>query len=93
MRRKFLDNLKLCQDNDDEKFTEVIKAWKDSRPSPVTWQTVITALESPIIDSKEIADKIRAFVKSSKLLLLSDEVVLLALSLSINCIVQNKRFE
>ena len=41
--------------------------------TPVTWETVISDIESPKINEKEIADMIRQHLKISKLLLLSNE--------------------
>ena len=83
-----MDDLKLSQKNDIEKVDEVIKSWRDAKPSPVTWETMIIALESPVIVKKETAIRLRHYLKFGKLLLLSNDVVLLILSLSINCIVQ-----
>ena len=50
----------------------------------------MTAVESPVINSKELADRIRQKLVGSELLilLLSNKFLLLLLSLSINCIIQ-----
>ena len=45
---------------------KVIKSWKDTEPSPLTWETVITAIESPIVNKKEIANGIRRNLKFGK---------------------------
>ena len=88
VRRNVLDEIKQSQDNDKTNLKKVTNIWRDTKPSPDTWETIITAVESPVINNKEIADMIRNRLKISKLLLLSNDVVLLILSLSINCIVQ-----
>ena len=88
VRRNVLDEIKQSEDNDVTKLEKVTNIWEDTKSSPDTWETMITAMESPVINNKEIADMIRQYLKISKLLLLSNEVVLLILSLSINCIVQ-----
>ena len=88
VRRNVLDEIQQSEDNDEAKFKKVINIWEDTKSSPDTWETIITAAESPIINNKRIADEIRQYLQFSKLLLLSNEVVLLILSLSINCIVQ-----
>ena len=88
VRRNVLDEIKQSEDNDVTKLEKVTNIWEETKPSPDTWETMITAMESPVINNKEIADMIRHRLKISKLLLLSNEVVLLILSLSINCIVQ-----
>ena len=85
VHRNVLDDLKHSQKNDIEKVNEVIKIWKDTKPSPVTWETFITALESPVIINNELAITLRHHLKFSKLL--SNEVVLLILSLSIGSII------
>ena len=58
-----LDNLKQSEDNNYTKLEKVINIWKDIQPSFVTWETVITAFDSPIINDKEIADLIRQYLR------------------------------
>ena len=88
VRRNVLNDLKQSEDDDETNLKKVTNIWRDTKPSPDTWETIITAVESPAINNKEIADKIREYLQLRKLLLLSNDVVLLILSLSINCIVQ-----
>ena len=88
VRRNVLDEIKQSEDNNYIKLKKVINIWEETKSSPDNWETIITAAESPVINNKEIADEIRQYLKISKLLLSSNEVVLLILSLSINCIVQ-----
>ena len=78
VRRNVLDDLKQSEDDNISKLVEVINVWKGSQPSPDTWETVVTAIESPIVNDKETADIIRQYLstgKSNKLLLLSNEVI------------------
>ena len=83
-----MDVLKQSEDDDETKLKKVMNIWEDTKSSSTTWETMITAMESPTINNKEVADYIRQYLQFSKLLLLSNEIVLLILSLSINCIVQ-----
>ena len=83
-----MDEIKQSEDNDETELEKVMNIWSDTKSSPDTWETMITAAESPVINNKKIADHIRQHLQISKLLLLSNDVVLLILSLSINCIVQ-----
>ena len=72
----------LIQSERDDKLLAVIDNFLTTEPSPVTWETVITAIESPIVNDKETADLIRHYLstgKSIKLLLLSNEVIKLLL--------------
>ena len=74
--RNVLDD--LIQSERDDKLLAVIDKVLTTEPSPVTWETVITAIESPIVNDKETADLIRHYLstgKSNKLLLLSNEVI------------------
>ena len=78
VHRNVLDDLKQSEGNDIFKLNKVINTWKETQPSPDTWETVITAIESPIVNDKEIADLIRQYLssgKSNKLLFLSNEVI------------------
>ena len=73
--RNILDNLK---NSDFVKLFGVIDNFLTTQPSSVTWATVISAIESPIINDKNIADLIREYLrvgKKNKLLLLSNEVI------------------
>ena len=80
VRRNVLDDLKQSEDNRQTRLRKVINIWKDTKSSSVTWETVITAMESPIINNKRIADYIRQHLRLGRLLLLSNVVILLILS-------------
>lgn len=64
--RTFLKSLKDLQICKYSKLKKVIESWKDTKPSPVTWETVIDAIESPFVNNKEIANRIRQKLKYSK---------------------------
>ena len=82
--RNVLNDLRQSEGHNIVKLNKVLNIWNDTKSSTVTWQTVITAMESSVINDKGIANKIHQDLKLSKLLLLSNEVVLLILSLSIS---------
>ena len=69
-----LDDLKKSEGSNETKLKNLINIWKDTKPSSVTWETVIAAVESPVINNKEIADKIYRDLKLGKLILLSNEL-------------------
>ena len=58
----YLDGLKHSQDTPSTKLSNVIRKWMDSQPSLVTWKTVISAIEGPIVDNKRKADEIRDYL-------------------------------
>ena len=43
----------------DVKLDNVIRTWISTQPSPVTWETLIFAIEGPLLQHKEKANKIR----------------------------------
>ena len=65
-----MDDLKQSDDDNLTKLSKVINIWKGTKSSSVTWEKIITVMEDPVIDKKEIADEIRQNLKSSKLSLL-----------------------
>ena len=76
--RNVLDSLKQLEFHNVIKLNEVINIWKETQPSPDTWETVITTIKSPIVDDKVTADLICQYLstgKSNKLLLLINEVI------------------
>ena len=78
VHRNSLDDLKQSEGNSGTKLLKVINILKVTQPSSVTWETVITNMESSIVNDKETADLIRQYLstsESNKLLLLSNEVI------------------
>ena len=78
VRRYILDDFNQSQKNDVVKLFDVIDNFLTTQPSPVTWETVKTAMESPIVNNKEIAKLIHQYLstgKIKKLLLLINEVI------------------
>ena len=67
--RNVLDDLKHSGGNDE--LLPVIDNFLITQPSPVSWETVITAVESSIVNDKKTGDLIRRYLttcKSNKLL-------------------------
>ena len=60
-----LDDLKKSEDSNETKLMNLINIWKDTKSSSTSWETVIAAVESPVINNKEIADKIYQELKLS----------------------------
>ena len=82
--RNVLDDLKESKDNEPTKLEKVISISIDTKPSSTTWKKIITAAESPVINNKEIADKIRQYLsrgKSNNLLVMWLLIVVLRLLL------------
>ena len=48
--------------SDIEKLSAVINRWKESQSSPFTWETVITAIESPIVNNLRKSNEIRDYL-------------------------------
>ena len=49
-------------ENDGHKLTTVIESWVDTMVTDVTWETIIAAVEGPIVNHKSTAVKIRDFL-------------------------------
>ena len=64
--QNYLDNLKHSWYDNKAKLREVFKIWKHTEPSPVTWETVITGIESSVVNKKDLADEICRRLKYSK---------------------------
>ena len=58
----YLDGLSRSHDTPSTNLSKVISKWMVSQPSPVTWKTVISAIEGPIVDNKKKADEIRNYL-------------------------------
>ena len=71
----YLDGLSCSQDALIIKLSNVISKWMDSHSSPVTWETVIFAIEGPIVDNKMKADEIRHYL--GKLIIIIKLIVML----------------
>ena len=44
------------------KLNEVINSWIITKSSPVTWDTLITAIEGPLVNNVQKADEIRDYL-------------------------------
>ena len=55
----FLEGLQKEKDGNTTKLSKVIRRWINNKSSPVTWETVITAMEGRIIANRAKADEIR----------------------------------
>ena len=54
-----LDGLSQSLQPNTDKLADVIGAWISTKPSPVTWETLIDAIEGPLLQHKAKADEIR----------------------------------
>ena len=55
-----LDGLSQSLQPNTDKLADVIGAWISTKSSPVTWETLINAIEGPLLQHKAKADVIRA---------------------------------
>ena len=80
------DVLENLQQSNLMNLSDVIHFWKDTQPSPFTWETFIDAIEGPNVNDKKISDEIRQYhstSKSNKLLFINNKVILLINILSL----------
>ena len=57
----------LSGDDNVEKLDEIIGKWMTTRSCPVTWRTIIEAVESDTLgNNKELAEKIMDWLKEDK---------------------------
>ena len=53
---------KHAEDSEKYKLFKVIRKWIETKQSPVTWETLISAIEGPIVENKQKADDIRKYL-------------------------------
>ena len=56
----------LSGDDNVEKLDDIIDQWMTTHSSPVTWRTIIEAVESPTLDNVELANKIRNWLEKDE---------------------------
>ena len=54
-----LNGLQKSPEDNKFKLIQVINTWLTSQPSPITWKTVISALEGKLVDNLAKANEIR----------------------------------
>ena len=54
-----LSGLQSSQEGNKVKLIHIIHTWLTNQPSPVTWETVISAIEGSIVDNLTKANEIR----------------------------------
>ena len=57
-----LDNISSVVQDNKSKLCKMITKWIETQSSPVTWGTIIFAIEGPIVDNKRKVDEIREFL-------------------------------
>ena len=63
VRENVLDGLRQRQGSDTVKLSEVINSWMTTKStSPITWETVISAIEGPVVQNKQRAMEIREYL-------------------------------
>ena len=63
VHKKILDGLRQRHDSNTVKLSEVINSWITTEStSPITWETVISAIEGPVVDNKQRAMEIKEYL-------------------------------
>ena len=60
--RNELDGLQHANSNTKMKLSQVLALWIDSESTPVSWETLISAIEGPIVNNKQKAKEIRDYL-------------------------------
>ena len=62
VRDGVLMSLEHSKYSDLMRLSSVIQSWIDTQSMPVTWETVISAVESPIVDNMKVATNLREYL-------------------------------
>ena len=62
VEERVLESCDRSNEDNSHKLFKVIKSWMTSMVTEVTWETIIAAIESPIVNHKSTAVKIRMFL-------------------------------
>ena len=65
--RHVLNHLRLSSESNIVKLDQVIHTWIITGSCPVTWETVIVAIEGPLIKNIEVAKEIRKHLANAEL--------------------------
>ena len=60
--RNELDGLQHAHSSIIMKLSQVLALWIDSESTPVSWETLISAIEGPIVNNKQKAKEIRDYL-------------------------------
>ena len=61
-----LDQLTMGIYDNLTRLAMITQSWIETKSTPVTWETMISVVEGPIVNSKTVADKIRKFMEKPK---------------------------
>ena len=61
-----LSGLKSSHESNIVKLDQVLRTWMNTQSSPVTWETIISAIEGVIVNNKLKADQIRQYLGKQK---------------------------
>ena len=65
--RSVLNGLQRNQESNIVKLAQVVNSWITTESCPVTWKTVIDAIEGPLINNKQVANTIRKHLADPEL--------------------------
>ena len=61
-----LEGLSQSNKSNSTRLHEVLESWKNTMPTDVTWETIIEALEAPVLNHNLTGGKIRQFLSDPK---------------------------
>ena len=62
--RNELDGLECHPSSKTNKLSKVITLWIESKSSPVSWETLISAIEGPLLNNKKKAEEMHDYLRS-----------------------------
>ena len=61
-----LNGLESEKKNNIIKLNEILQSWMTTKSSPVTWETVITAMKGPLVNNVQKAEEIIEYLTKGK---------------------------
>ena len=63
----FINELRISENLNETKLTDILQRWMKMKPTPVTWENVIEVVGGPVVKAPEVAKDIRQSLKQMRI--------------------------
>lgn len=63
----FISGLRISENSNETKLTDILQRWMEMKPTPVTWENVIEVVRGPVVKEPEVAKDIRKSLRQMRI--------------------------
>ena len=67
VNENFISGLRISENLNETKLTDILQRWMEMKPTPVTWENVIEVVGGSVVKEPEVAKDIRESLKQMRI--------------------------